>query len=396
MSESDIEVKLEGLEPTEWEKKPEKKLTRHKRYDFIDQFRGLTILFLIITSITWVLGKYTPTLSIPILDHGWHFYDPGRTTWNWLQQENQMYTIVDIGSSMFMFILGVTTPISFRSRQKKFGTKGAFLRMLIRVGFFYGLVALEQFVGKAIDYADDGEWSWPSYYALFFNETLAALAWGTIIATLSVYFIKEPDKRFLVSIGLNVLHAVLYSIPALSAFRHGGSKPYWMGPGQFFDVFFIPWNLISFGAIAVAGSCFWDWFDEKKPVASIRRRHLPVAMYSLIATFILGWFITFEHHDLTVPQNLLSIGASFFLLILFFCFEAIFKFKIPLLTPLGRNAILMFILLLIPGTIFEMLGVYDFAAPERAWYGLVLCVIAVAINGAIAYLLHRKKLYLRV
>ncbi|MHA1792286.1 MAG: hypothetical protein ACTSVI_06545 [Promethearchaeota archaeon] len=377
---SEIDIKVEGLSPEEWEnKKKREKLTHHKRYDFIDQFRGLTVLFLTIATVTWILDYFPP-----VLEHGWHFYDPGRTTWNWLEMENQMYTIIDLGSSLFMFILGVTTPISFRSRQKKFGTSGALLRMLIRVGVFIGLDTLQNAVSGDLDYR-----------SIFFIDTLPALAWGTVFATIAVWLVKSPDKRFLIVIGLNVLHGTLYLIPGLEAFRHGGAGVPWMGDG-FFDKYIIPWNVISFGSIAIAGTCFWDWFDKEKPVESIRKRHLPVAVYSLIAFFVVAWFIPTEHHDLTVSQNLLAIGSGFFLLILFFTFEHLFKYRLPLLTELGRNALFLFILQLIPGEVFEAIGLYDIVTAQLAWFGLVISILAVSIIGLVGWLLYKKNVFLRL
>nr|MDO8114971.1 hypothetical protein [Candidatus Sigynarchaeota archaeon] len=387
------EIKLKGLEPKAWEdRKPEQRLTKHQRFIFVDQFRGMTVLFLTIATVTWILGKNDPTLSIPFLDHGWQFFDPGRTTWNWLLMENQMYTIIDLGSSLFMFILGVTIPISFRSRQAKFGTGGAFLRMLLRVGIFIGLNTLQDVVGVITD----GDIL--HYGGLLFNETLPALAWGTALGTVGVWLVKNPDRRFLIVIGLNVLHGTLYLIPELSAFRHGSPVPptVWMGSNEFFDYYMIPWDMISFASIAIAGTCFWDWFNPDKPVESIRSRHLPIAMYSLIACFIVAWFIPTEHHDLTVSQNLLAISSGYFLLVLFFGFEHVFKFEFPLLTPLGRNALLLFIMQLIPGELFQVLGLYDLVTPETAWFGLVLCALAVTVIGIVGWLLHRKKIYLRL
>jgi hypothetical protein len=101
------DARIEGIPSEEWEsrKKDVTRRTQYERYQFIDQFRGLTVLFLAISWITWELGKLH--LVPPIIDYGWQFFDIKHVAWNWLDMENQFYTIIDLGSSLFMFILGV-------------------------------------------------------------------------------------------------------------------------------------------------------------------------------------------------------------------------------------------------------------------------------------------------
>ncbi|MHA1679642.1 MAG: hypothetical protein ACTSUE_01455, partial [Promethearchaeota archaeon] len=203
---------------------------------------------------------------------------------------------------------------------------------------------------------------------------------------------------FMVSIGLMVLHGILFLTPALSEFRHYGGPD--MLPGTFLDKWMIPYEAMSFGAIAIAGSCFWDWFDREKPVESIKKRHIPIAVYSIILCFIVMWFIPFEHHDLTVSQDLLAIASGFFLLILFFSFEYIFKYKLPLLTELGRNPLILYISGIIAGEVFGLIGIYDLLADANtgqfAWVGLILCATSVAIVGFIGWILNKNKIYLRL
>jgi uncharacterized membrane protein len=62
MSEEKVEVEPEG------------KKRLHKRYEWLDQFRGLIIIFLIISVITWPLSGEFPTtippIGPPLLNHG--------------------------------------------------------------------------------------------------------------------------------------------------------------------------------------------------------------------------------------------------------------------------------------------------------------------------------------
>ncbi|MBN2152975.1 MAG: hypothetical protein JW839_16100 [Candidatus Lokiarchaeota archaeon] len=384
--ERTIGTGIEGIPSEEWESRKTNaaRRARHDRYQFIDQFRGLTVLFLAISWITWELGKMN--LVPPIMDHGWQFYDASHVTWNWLDMENQFYTIIDLGSSLFMFILGVTIPISFKSKQQKFGTKGAVVRLIIRVGAFIGLQAVT-------DYFD------VTYRGLLLgqNATLSALGLGTLVGGVATWLVKSPDRRALVAVALLATHGTLYLIPGLAAFRHNSGTPvWWMGEGTFFDEFMIPYELLSFGAISILGTCFWDWFDRDRPAESIKARHLPVAMYSLVACFVVMWFIPFEHHDLSVSQDLLAIGAGYFLLLLFFSFERQFKFAFPLLTPMGRNALVLYAIGVVPGTLLGEIGAFDALTPGIAWVGLLYCAGSVSLIGVIGWLLDKKKIYLRL
>lgn len=378
--------RIEGTPSEEWEsrKRNVARRAQHDRYQFIDQFRGLTVLFLAISWITWELGKVH--LVPPVIDHGWQFFNANHVQWNWLDMENQFYTIIDLGSSLFMFILGVTIPISFRSKHRKFGTRGAIARLLMRVGAFIGLQAV-------VDMFD------VTYRGLLLgqNATLSALGLGTFVGTMATWRVANPDRRVWIAIALLATHGTLYLIPELAAFRHNstGGVP-WMGDGSFFDMFIIPYELMSFGAIAIMGTCFWDWFRKEQPVESIKARHLPVAMYTLVACFVVMWFIPFEHHDLTVSQDLLAISSGYFLLVLFFCLEHVFTFSVPLLTPLGRNAIILFAIGLIPGTVLGEIGAFTIITLGTAWLGLLYCAGSVALVGIVGWILDRKKIYLRL
>ena len=49
----------------------------HPRYDWLDQFRGMVIVFLIIASLTWIFSSSDFATAPPIgptwLNHGWKY-----------------------------------------------------------------------------------------------------------------------------------------------------------------------------------------------------------------------------------------------------------------------------------------------------------------------------------
>ena len=383
-------IKVQGIPFDEWESR-RKKGTRgkHERYEFIDQVRGLAVLCLTFAWVTIQLGwkKLVPA----IFTHGFIFYsDEPQMAWNWLQAGNYEYTWIDLGSSVFMLLVGVTVPISFRTRAEKEGAGMALVRLFLRLAVFMGLqLFFDSFTGMPI-----------TYRSIFLGHKgfMTRLGIGTVAAGLASWLVKKPDKRFLISAGLMALHATLYLMPGLEVFRDNAPfiEPIaWMGNGQLFDYYMIPFEAMSFSALAIAGTCFWDWLDKENVAVSMKRRILPVAVYSWLVCFVVAWFIPFSHWDLSVSQDLLALGMVYFILVLFFCAEQFFKYKIPYLTALGRNALILYIIGFLGNWIYFYSGTYDLITPSTAWLGLVLCAGLVVPVTLLAWVLDQHKIYWR-
>ncbi|NMC08193.1 MAG: hypothetical protein GYA24_23505 [Candidatus Lokiarchaeota archaeon] len=384
-------IKIQGIAPKDWDaRKPKAQQARHARYEFIDQFRGLCVLFLTFAWVTIQLGWYK--LVPAILTHGFIFYsDQPVTTWNWLQMGNNEYTWIDLGSSLFVLLVGVSTPISFRSRMAKSGKAYAIGRLFLRYGIF---VLVQYFLDSFMGFP-------PNYRGLLLGhkEFMTRLGIGSVAAGAAVLLVKRPDRRFLIVIGLLAVHAILYLMPGLEVFRDSTmfKEPIaWMGNGHFFDYYMIPFEAISFSALAIAGTCFWDWLNEGGNVAlAIKRRIMPVAVYSWVACFVALWFIPLSHWDLTVSQDLLALGMGFFMLVLFLAAEQFFKYKVPYLTALGRNALILYIIGFLGEWIYMDSGVFAYVIPETAWLGLVLCAGLVVPVTALGWILDKHKIYWR-
>ncbi|HME52237.1 MAG TPA: hypothetical protein VKM55_08460 [Candidatus Lokiarchaeia archaeon] len=388
----DEEIKIQGMPPNEWEGRKEKAhRARHDRYEFIDQFRGLCVLFLTFAWVTIQLGwnKLVPA----ILSHGFVFYnDEITTTWNWLQVDNYSYTWIDLGASLFMIIVGVTVPISFRSRAKKDGTGMALLRLFLRYPIFIGLQLFLDAMMKAP----------MSYQTVLLGQGaegfMTRLGIGTVVAGLAAWLVKHVDRRFLLAVGIMAVQGVLYIMPGLQVFHYNAvnKEPLaWMGNSKFFDYYMIPFDAISYSALAIAGTCFWDWLDKDNVTASFKRRILPVGIYSWVACFVVCWFIPFSWMDASVTQDLLALGMVFFMLTLFFCMEQFFKYKIPYLSALGKNALILYIIGFLGWWLYMYLGLFNFVTPETAWLGLVLCTGLVVPVVLLAWVLDKNKIYWR-
>ena len=263
MSEENIKVEQERS----------KKL--HPRYQWFDQFRGLIIIFLIISVITWPLtGDITDGdpawLGIPLLNHGFQYY----------KGYPALITIIDIGQQIFMFVLGFGAFLAFSSRREKLGVKAAWKHAGIRVGILYVLSFLASGLIGGDLFSANHTWNEVLYYG-----TLANLAIGTFAAYLAVYLIpKSADKRMYLCIGILIIHAILYFLPF---FKHYGPSTGTWPP----DPWSFPWNALNHAAIAIAGTCFSQWYkmDPEDPKVGFKKRILPVSMIAIIIFYCYDW-----------------------------------------------------------------------------------------------------------
>ncbi len=361
MSEEKVEVKPEG------------KKRLHVRYEWLDQFRGLIIIFLIVSVITWPLsGDFPSTVPIgpPLLNHGFQYYDGNPA----------LITIIDIGQQIFMFILGFVAYIAFTSRKEKKGIGAAWKHGLIRVGILYGLAFLDDGLIGGLLFGDGIPWDEVLWYG-----TLANLAIGTFAAYLFTYLIsKNADQRMYVCIAIMVTHAILYAIPI---FEHkgfgGGTIPF-------------PFNSLNHAAIAIAGTCFSQWYklDSNDPNVGFKKRILPVATIFIIIFYCLDWIQPAEHHDATTSLAFLAIAASGFLIAVFYGFEKL-KFKVPVLSEMGKNMLLLFIL----AFIFDFtIGLFEteIRVANPLIVMLLVGVVPIAIEAGIAMLLAKWNIKIKI
>ena len=363
MAEEKIEVEQEG------------KKQLHIRYEWLDQFRGLIIIFLIISVITWPLSGDFPGTEIPIgpplLNHGFQYYDGYPA----------IITIIDIGQQIFMFILGFVAYIAFTSRMKKRGAGAAWKHGIIRVGVLYGLAFLDDGLIGGLLFGDGIPWDEVLWYG-----TLANLAIGTFAAYLLAYLIpKSADKRLYVSVGIMIVHAILYATPL---FEHKGLGGVGTIP--------FPFNSLNHAAIAIAGTCFSQWYkmEPEDPNVGFKKRILPVASIFIILFYCLDWIQPAEHHDATTSLAFFAIAASGFLIAVFYGFEKM-NFKVPVLSEMGKNMLLLFILAFIFDVAIGLLDRSFFMANPLVTM-LLVGVLPIAIEAGIALLLARYDIKIKI
>jgi len=359
-----------------------------------------------------------------------------------------------MGSSIFMFVLGLSAPIAFNSKIQKKGFGYAWIAILIRffmfiwfnilIKIFYKidfsavgmgfestdlilvfiwlgittvLVILHFLVLKGTKMQTYALLFWTilsvalwfpiityeyNVWTIFFGETLAYLAWGTILAGIFLTILKRADQRIWSAIGLLLLHIILWECAKYN--QMGPTRWFFeLFPGTVLDVIGIPFNIISMGAIAISATCVSDWLliQYEDPIQGIRKRIIPFTIIIFCFHFLVDFFQPAEHSGINASLASVSIFIAIYLFLAHYAFDKYFNVKIPFLTPLGRNALLMFIL---QGIYLFIYGIFWSNALEfRAQFpglvgnflGICLFIGPIALLIVIAWILDRLKLYLK-
>ena len=215
------------------------------------------------------------------------------------------------------------------------------------------------------------KWGW---FGIFWHGTLPNLAWGSISAVLILKLTKEsPDKRLIIAILILITH--------------------------FIEYFKVPYNTINHIAISIIGTCtyqWWVWKSDDNQEFGIKKRVLPVATLSFVFCYLIDFIQPAEHRDVTMALALMAIGTSQFVMFIFYIFERI-GFKVPMLSELGKNLLLMFILLLFVTEVYLKLPwlSHEILAANPIWAMIGAGVIPILVLYAIAWLLAKKNIIIK-
>jgi len=442
----------ENVETTRMEVKRGIERSLHPRYDWLDQFRGMVIVFLFIASITWELSSSDFSIAPPVgptwLNHGWRY----------ASQNPIMITIVDLGSQIFMFMLGISLGLSFPSKIKKKGAAYAWSSVVHRVCTFFWLVQLINWLEFVVDggeityfkigvlglwlvitilavvfrnlkkYKDKihrpvigmiwaltsmGLWMIQARYpatligsgylrTVLFGEALSHLAFGSLFAAIFVFLIKKPDYRIIVSIVIFIGHALMKEFEG----SINTAMAFWTN-------WRIPFDVLGMIAIAIAATCVWDWMniDPNDQKIGMKKRVIPFFLIAGVLHFVVDFFQPADHHGTNFSISLLALAFSTLLVVVFFSLENFFKFKIPFLTHLGRNALFLFLfqgIFTIPyGMIWDnafnfrtdiasIIGVADLGHPFVNLMGLSAFIVPILLSYFIAWLFDKFNWHIRV
>jgi hypothetical protein len=285
-----------------------------------------------------------------------------------------------------MFVMGFGAYLAFTSRREKRGVKAAWTHGIIRVGVLYALAFIDDGLLGGLVSSGTIPWDEVLWYGTFAN-----LAIGTFAAYLATYLIpKSADKRILLSIAILITHSLLY---ASGLFEYKGISALPDGP------FLFPFNSFNHAAIAIAATCYSQWFkmDPSEPKVGFKKRILPVSTISIVSFYIVDWLQPAEHHDCTTSLALFAIAATGFLIAVFFSFEQL-NFKVPLLSEMGKNLLILFIFALVFSLLAQELvdGMRDFMLAFPIFPMLVLGVLPIAIEAGIAMILAKFNIKIKI
>jgi len=299
------------------------KLT-HERYEWLYPARGMVALLYLLSAITRPLSGRLLVEHFPLgptyLNHGYAYY----------RGYPELITVIDTGQFIFMFLMGFVGYVAFSGRMQKRGASSAWLYAARRVALlfflqFIGSGVFNMLAGKPINWAE-----------VFYDDILSKLALGAMAAYVTTYFIRNADRRALVAVGVLVVHAFLFASHAVD--RYPWSDDMLRRPE-------FPLGALSLMTVAVVGSACAQWLrmDEIDLRVGFKRRIMPVSVLSLSAAYCLEWLQPSQPHDGTMAVALLSIGLAGLLVAVTYAFGEM-RFEVPVLRPLGKNLILVFIL----------------------------------------------------
>ncbi|MHA1200694.1 MAG: hypothetical protein ACTSQF_15350 [Candidatus Heimdallarchaeaceae archaeon] len=340
--------------------------TAKKRFGWLDQFRGLVILLFIIQVVASALVRpetgFFPIFA-PHINHGWKYVEIS----NW----PPMITLIDVGKHIFIFLVGFMAAFSINKMLQK-ERKWTFiairiLRRVILLLVFSVIVALIN--GETL----------VELYLL--DNTLAYIAWVGLIVAVVTLFVRKADYRFISGL---VLFTTQFILDILLEYHRMWN------------------NLMGLAGIGLVASAFASWMivdggtvDE----SSFKKRILPISVGSFVVMFVLEFFQWADHENSTVPICAIAIGISGLALFLFYQMEK-FEFKIPILSPLGKNMLLVFILeMVLIEMVYLDLFLKDFIANNfeiTILHMLLAGLIPILVMYGIAKGIEKLNLYIRL
>jgi len=357
----------------------------HERYLWLDQARGVVALLFIVSAITWshrgdlLLEK--PTLGPTWLDHGYNYYNGSPP----------IITIIDVGQPIFLFLVGFSGYIAFSSRLRNKSRWAACRYAVRRVLALYLLSIAGQLIA---DLGGGAPADWRSlleqfnWKAVFLTDVLAVIALGAASTYLSVLLISSADWRAWFALALLVVHAFLQ---AMLVAEHQPFIDSVLGWPQW------SFRVLSLSALSILGSSFGQWIHDApgEMRSRLQKRVMPVACGCLVLGYCMEWVQPSEHHGATMALMLLAAGLSGLLLVVAIAMGEM-ELEVPLLTGLGRNLLLVFILAGVLGDFYFRL-IPDWLVYDSPWAALGLLGLApICAIVALTRLLEKYGIALRV
>ena len=361
------------------EEKPKRK--NRIRFEWLDQFRGIVIVLFIVQTFAYEFSKnpsggVAPILP-PMVNHGYNYAN--------FSGMPDLITLIDLGQLIFIFLVGFMQAFAVMKRiQKSDGKKKVWIHVGIRVGAIFVLAALHILIEF---FLDGGPYD---FKEAFVNGTLAVIAWSSLAAALVSILVKKADIRFWIGFGLMIITTGLWFVTPLMS-----------NPGPI-ETLLSVLGLVETAIIATAIAGWIFKADGSIKDDNWKKRVLPLAFGFMVLSF-LSWFIQWaDHHRANMSISTMAIGFSGLMIFTFYKMEQ-HNFRVPILTPLGKNMLLVFLLSMVINEVvymgmilygFDLIGI-------PAWYGPILDLILagmvpILLMWVIVYPLHKYNIIIKI
>lgn len=318
---------------------PQKVNPNHPRLSSVDQFRGFSILLM-------VLANYLAGInSIPA----------------WLKHAPDIgLTIIDLIAPLFIFAIGLTYGLSWNRRKVAHGKLKTIRHFLTRFMAILGIGAL----------LSAGE--------IWLKADTAAVNWGVLqaigAAGIITLLVIDLPTGWRAAIGLCLLAGYQFMLDSLwlsgvLSSPHGGL------PGS-----------ISWGGMMVLATVLADSFHAP----SRRRFFFPLVFITLLAGIGLAFIIPVSKNRVSFSYGLISLGIGGLLFSAIHWLVEIRNFHFRLLAAWGRNPLFLYISHLILLGLMFLPGIPGWYSQAQLWLVILQALGLLGALSAIALWLDKK------
>jgi hypothetical protein len=387
MSELQIKPEMpeEKLKEVPIERKPEK-----GRLAWVDAARGFIILWLIAS----IAFPGDSNLTLPPIIYGLFKHGPALIG-------NITFTMYDIGAPAFIFLLGLTMPVSYRKRKEEQGAASAVRYILFRylllfvLGFVAANINLEFLQYYSFPLGRKADWVLFDGFAnipMLDRPIMFIIPWDVVISIATAGLIgfmfmavRNPKYRFFLGYAWIIFYQVALSTSNLAIYAeqsiHGG----------------IFGSIFGYGAVAIIATSMGDYLFFSDVIETKKYRALLIfgAANFLVTIiwiwrpdFIANWsYLEVSRHLVNFTYVVTAVGVSCIALWIFYQLDTRFKKKMTWLTIFGVSPFLIYFIAEVPDTLLEEL----LGDTLKIWYiSLIWGVVVIAYCSVIAWFLYKN------
>ncbi|TFG17675.1 MAG: hypothetical protein EU530_10260 [Promethearchaeota archaeon] len=367
------------------------------RFEWLDQFRGIVIVLFIVQTFAYM---FSDIIALPpMVNHGYKYINFGDGV-------PKIITLIDLGQSIFIFLVGFMQAFTVMKRFQKTDSRWKVLgHVAFRALLVWVLAFLHWLIAEILD--DSPGINFSGWKGFVYTGTLAVIALSGLIAGIVALIFKNGDVRFWLGFGLMICTTVLWYLIENQYWLP--NPPYAIVGGEIVYASFerLPDILSSLGHVEVAiiGGAIAGWVlnaDGTINDENWKKRVLPLAFGFMTLSFV-SWFIQWaDHHKANMSLTTMTIGFSAFMIFAFYKMQKV-NFRIPILSPLGKNMLLVFLLSMVINEVvyadmvlknFDLIGM-------GGWYGPILDlilagVVPIMLMWAIVYPLHKYNIIIKI